>query len=157
MVGDEINRASPKTQSALLEAMEERQVSVDTATHPLDPPLMVIATQNPIEHEDTYPLPEAQLDRFMMRIVIGYPTREKGLETLDTHGGRPIFDDLSPVASSGDVEKMIELGRRIHVASSVKGYIVDVVESTRAHAELLLGASPGPRSTCNAYRGSGRR
>ena len=142
VVGDEINRASPKTQSALLEAMEERQVSVDTATHPLDPPFMVIATQNPIEHEGTYPLPEAQLDRFMMRIVIGYPTREKELEILDTHGGRPIFDDLSPVASSGDVEKMIELGRRIHVASSVKGYIVDVVESTRDHAELLLGASP---------------
>ena len=142
VVGDEINRASPKTQSALLEAMEERQVTVDTSTHPLTPPFMVIATQNPIEHEGTYPLPEAQLDRFMMRIVIGYPTREKEREILDTHGGRPIFDDLSPAASSQDIEKLIDLGRRVHVAPSVKGYIVDIVEATRDHGELLLGASP---------------
>ena len=142
VVGDEINRASPKTQSALLEAMEERQVTVDTSTHPLAPPFMVIATQNPIEHEGTYPLPEAQLDRFMMRIVIGYPTREKEREILDTHGGRPIFDDLSPAASSQQIEKMIDLGRRVHVAPSVKGYIVDIVEATRDHGELLLGASP---------------
>ena len=103
---------------------------------------MVMATQNPIEPEGTYPLPEAQLDRFMMRVVIGYPTSEKELEILDTHGGKPIFDDLSPVASSGDVERMIEFGRRVHVASSVKGYIVDIVESTRDHPGLLLGASP---------------
>ena len=131
VVGDEINRASPKTQAALLEAMEQRQVTVDTATHQLAPPFMVIATQNPIEHEGTYPLPEAQLDRFMMRVVIGYPTRDKEREILDTHGGRPIFNDLTPVASSGEISQMIELAREIHVASSVKGYIVAIVEATR--------------------------
>ncbi len=142
VVGDEINRASPKTQAALLEAMEERQVTVDTTTHPLDPPFMVIATQNPIEHEGTYPLPEAQLDRFMMRVVIGYPTREKEREILDTHGGRPVFPDLAPAATSEEVQRMIDLARQIHVAPSVKGYIVDLVEATRDHGELLLGASP---------------
>jgi len=142
VVGDEINRASPKTQAALLEAMEERQVTVDTSTHPLAPPFMVIATQNPIEHEGTYPLPEAQLDRFMMRVVIGYPTREKEREILDTHGGRPVFDELGPAVSSSDIERMISLARRVHVAPSIKGYIVDIVEATRAHGELLLGASP---------------
>ena len=142
VVGDEINRASPKTQSALLEAMEERQVTVDTSTHKLEQPFMVIATQNPIEHEGTYPLPEAQLDRFMMRVVIGYPTRDKELEILDTHGGRPIFGDLSPIASSGEVQDLIELARKIHVAPSVKGYIVDIVDATRQHGELMLGASP---------------
>lgn len=142
VVGDEINRASPKTQSALLEAMEERQVTVDTSTHELEQPFMVIATQNPIEHEGTYPLPEAQLDRFMMRVVIGYPTRDKELEILDTHGGRPIFDDLSPIASSAEVQDLIELARKIHVAPSVKGYIVDIVDATRQHGELMLGASP---------------
>ncbi|HSM45936.1 MAG TPA: AAA family ATPase, partial [Acidimicrobiia bacterium] len=97
VVGDEINRASPKTQSALLEAMEERQVTSDGITRPLDPPFMVIATQNPLEHEGTYPLPEAQLDRFMMRVVIGYPSREKELEMLDTHGVRSTFFDLEAV------------------------------------------------------------
>jgi len=142
VVGDEINRASPKTQAALLEAMEERQVTVDTVTHALAPPFMVIATQNPIEHEGTYPLPEAQLDRFMMRVVIGYPDREKEFEILETHGGRPIFDDLTPAATSVEVEQMIELARKIHVAPSVKGYVVDIVEATREHGELLLGASP---------------
>ncbi len=142
VVGDEINRASPKTQAALLEAMEESQVTVDTATHPLTPPFMVIATQNPIEHEGTYPLPEAQLDRFMMRVVIGYPTREKELEILDTHGGRPIFDELKPVVHADDVVQMVDMARRIHVAPSIKGYIVDLVEATRRHGELMLGASP---------------
>ncbi len=142
VVGDEINRASPKTQAALLEAMEERQVTVDTTTHPLQPPFMVIATQNPIEHEGTYPLPEAQLDRFMMRVVIGYPTREKEREILDTHGGISPFNDLKSVVSADEVERMIDTARQIHVATSMKGYIVDVVEATRQHGELLLGASP---------------
>ena len=142
VVGDEINRASPKTQAALLEAMEERQVTVDTTTHLLEPPFMVIATQNPIEHEGTYPLPEAQLDRFMMRVVIGYPTREKEREILDTHGGLPPFNDLKPVVSQDEVDRMIEIARQVHVAPSVKGYIVDVVEATRQHGELMLGASP---------------
>jgi MoxR-like ATPase len=150
VVGDEINRASPKTQAALLEAMEERQVTVDISTHALPPPFMVIATQNPIEHEGTYPLPEAQLDRFMMRVVIGYPTREKEREILDTHGGLPVFDDLKPVVSADEVERMVDLARQIHVAPSVKGYLVDLAEATRRHGELLLGASP--RSTLYLQR-----
>jgi MoxR-like ATPase len=145
VVGDEINRASPKTQSALLEAMEERQVTSDGVTRSLEPPFMVIATQNPLEHEGTYPLPEAQLDRFMMRVVIGYPSREKELEILDTHGVRSTFLDLDPVASLEDVQEMVDIARAINVSSSVKNYIVDLVEGTRLHPDVLLGASP--RST----------
>jgi MoxR-like ATPase len=142
LVGDEINRASPKTQSALLEAMEERQVTSDGVTRTLEPPFMVIATQNPLEHEGTYPLPEAQLDRFMMRVVIGYPSREKELEILDTHGVRSTFLDLDPVASLEDVQEMVDIARSITVSSSVKNYIVDLVEGTRLHPDVLLGASP---------------
>lgn len=142
VVGDEINRASPKTQSALLEAMEERQVTSDGVTRPLGPPFMVIATQNPLEHEGTYPLPEAQLDRFMMRVGIGYPAREKELEMLDTHGVRSTFLDLDPVASLQDVEEMVDVARRITVSAAVKNYIVDVIEGTRLHPDVLLGASP---------------
>src|SRR3954470_10545825 len=99
VLGDEINRASPKTQSALLEAMEERQVTVDGHTHLLEPPFMVMATQNPVEHEGTYPLPESQLDRFLMRLSVGYPQREAELEILDTHSGGTPIDDLTPVAT----------------------------------------------------------
>ena len=142
LVGDEINRASPKTQAALLEAMEERQVTVDGVTRLLPPPFMVVATQNPLEHEGTYPLPEAQLDRFTMRVTIGYPTREKELEMLDTHGIRSTFLDLEPVITASEVMELVEIARQIHVAPSVKGYIVDVIERTREHEELLLGASP---------------
>jgi MoxR-like ATPase len=142
VVGDEINRASPKTQSALLEAMEERQVTSDGITRELVAPFMVVATQNPLEHEGTYPLPEAQLDRFTMRVRIGYPTREKELEMMNTHGVRSGFHDLTPVISAQDVLDMIDIARRIHVAPSVQGYIISLVESTRAHEELLLGASP---------------
>ena len=142
VVGDEINRASPKTQSALLEAMEERQVTSDGVTRALEPPFMVIATQNPLEHEGTYPLPEAQLDRFMMRVVIGYPSREKELEILDTHGIRSTFLDLDPVASLEEVLEMVDIARRVNVSSSVKNYIVDLVEGTRLHPDILLGASP---------------
>lgn len=142
VVGDEINRASPKTQAALLEAMEERQVTVDGVTRPLPPPFMVVATQNPIEHEGTYPLPEAQLDRFMMRVAIGYPTRDKELEILETHGLRSTFIDLEPVLSAAELLEMIEVARHVQVAATVKGYIIDVVEATRRHAEVLLGASP---------------
>ena len=142
VVGDEINRASPKTQSALLEAMEERQVTSDGITRALEPPFMVIATQNPLEHEGTYPLPEAQLDRFMMRIVMGYPSREKELEILDTHGVRSTFLDLDPVASLADVEDMVDIARSINVSSSVKNYIVDLIEGTRVHPDIMLGASP---------------
>lgn len=142
VVGDEINRASPKTQSALLEAMEERQVTSDGITRSLEPPFMVIATQNPLEHEGTYPLPEAQLDRFMMRIVIGYPSREKELEILDTHGVRSTFLDLDPVATLPEVENMVGIARGVSVSSSVKNYIVDLVEGTRLHPDVMLGASP---------------
>ena len=142
LVGDEINRASPKTQSALLEAMEERQVTSDGTTRALEPPFMVIATQNPLEHEGTYPLPEAQLDRFMMRVVIGYPSREKELEILDTHAVRSTFHDLVPVASLQEVEEMVDIAREVAVSPSVKNYIVDLVEGTRLHPDVMLGASP---------------
>ncbi len=142
VLGDEINRASPKTQSALLEAMEERQVTVDGVTRALPPPFMVIATQNPIEHEGTYPLPEAQLDRFMMRLVVGYPDRTKELEMLDTHGLRSTFDDLGPVVGPEEVNRMVDIARSVHVSDVVRGYIVDVVEATRYDPDLMLGASP---------------
>jgi MoxR-like ATPase len=142
VVGDEINRASPKTQSALLEAMEERQVTSDGVTRELPLPFMVVATQNPLEHEGTYPLPEAQLDRFMMRVVIGYPSRQKELEILDTHGIRSTFFDLTPVLTVGEVEEMVDIARAVTVSPSVKTYIVDLVEGTRSHADVLLGASP---------------
>jgi len=142
VVGDEINRASPKTQSALLEAMEERQVTSDGVTRALPLPFMVVATQNPLEHEGTYPLPEAQLDRFMMRVVIGYPERQKELEILDTHGIQSTFVSLEPVASIEEIQQMIAIARTVSVSQAVKTYIVDLVEGTRNHSDLLLGASP---------------
>lgn len=142
VVGDEINRASPKTQSALLEAMEERQVTSDGVTRALPLPFMVVATQNPLEHEGTYPLPEAQLDRFMMRVVIGYPDRQKELEILDAHGIQSTFVNLEPVASVEEIQQMIAIARTVSVSQAVKSYIVDLVEGTRNHSDLLLGASP---------------
>jgi len=142
VVGDEINRASPKTQSALLEAMEERQVTSDGVTRQVPLPFMVLATQNPLEHEGTYPLPEAQLDRFMMRVVIGYPDRQKELEILDTHGVRSTFLDLEPVTTVAEVDEMVLIARGVTVSQSVKTYIVDLVEGTRTHSDVLLGASP---------------
>jgi MoxR-like ATPase len=141
-LGDEINRASPKTQAALLECMEERQVTVDGTTHPLSPPFMVIATQNPLEHEGTYPLPESQLDRFMMRLSMGYPSRTSELEILETHGGSSAFEDLPAVAEVTQITDLIQAARGIHVAPSLKRYIVDLSESTRDHPEIYLGASP---------------
>jgi MoxR-like ATPase len=142
VVGDEINRASPKTQAALLEAMAERQVTSDGITRALAPPFIVVATQNPLEHEGTYPLPEAQLDRFMMRVTIGYPSRVKELEILDTHGVRSTFLDLEPVVTAAEVVEMIEIARTVHVSDPIKGYIIDLVEATRSNPEILLGASP---------------
>jgi len=142
VLGDEINRASPKTQSALLEAMEERQVTVDGHTHELDAPFMVIATQNPVEHEGTYPLPESQLDRFLMRVDIGYPDRAAEIEILDTHGQDVVVDELQPVATAKDVLAMTTAARSIHVAPSLKGYLVDIAEATRKHQSLALGMSP---------------
>jgi MoxR-like ATPase len=142
VVGDEINRASPKTQSALLEAMEERQVTVDATTYRLPNPFMVIATQNPVEHEGTYPLPDSQLDRFLMRIHMGYPDRDAEITMLDTHGGLNPIDDLGAVAGAGDVQRMVGIAREVHMAPSLKAYIVDVAEATREHNSLALGMSP---------------
>jgi MoxR-like ATPase len=142
VLGDEINRASPKTQSALLEAMEERQVTVDGHTHILDAPFMVIATQNPIEHEGTYPLPDSQLDRFLMRVTVGYPARAAELDILDTHAGETVVDDLQSVATAKDVIAMTMTARDIHVAPSLKGYLVDLAEASRRHPALALGMSP---------------
>ena len=142
VVGDEINRASPKTQAALLEAMEERQVTSDAVTRELPEPFIVVATQNPIEHEGTYPLPEAQLDRFMMRVGLGYPSREKELEMMETHSLRSTFEDLKPVLNDRDVAEMIEIARQVQVVGAVREYIIDIIEGTRRHPEVLLGASP---------------
>jgi MoxR-like ATPase len=142
VLGDEINRASPKTQSALLECMEERQVTIDTETYQLGTPFMVIATQNPIEHEGTYPLPEAQLDRFMMRLAIGYPSADVEVEILGTHGIRSTLGDIGPVADAPMVRELTEQARVVHVSPPVRRYIVDLVETSRRHPDVYLGASP---------------
>jgi MoxR-like ATPase len=142
VLADEINRASPKTQSALLECMEERQVTVDTVTHPLGTPFMVIATQNPIEHEGTYPLPEAQLDRFMLRLSIGYPTKDIEVEILATHTTGAPLADIGPVTDAPGVAEMILTTRQVHVAPAIRRYIVDLIEATRRHPDMYLGASP---------------
>jgi MoxR-like ATPase len=155
VLGDEINRASPKTQSALLEAMEERQVTVDGHTHVLQPPFMVMATQNPVEHEGTYPLPESQLDRFLMRVSVGYPDREAELEILQAHGSHAPIDELSPVATTKDVAGMIAAARLIHVAPPLRDYLVDLAETSRRHPALALGMSP--RATLALQRASRAR
>jgi MoxR-like ATPase len=142
VLGDEINRASPKTQSALLESMEESQVTVDGSTYQLERPFMVIATQNPVEMEGTYPLPEAQRDRFMARISIGYPDRESELSMLDTHGSSSPLDDVKPVAHASDIRALVEAVREVHVSDSIRQYIIDLVNATRTSSELRLGASP---------------
>jgi MoxR-like ATPase len=141
-LGDEINRASPKTQSALLECMEERQVTVDGVSHVLERPFMVIATQNPIEHEGTYPLPESQLDRFMMRLSVGYPSRESELEILDTHGTRSPLEELAAVTDADEVITLTKMAQAVHVAPTLKHYIVELAESTRDHPDVYLGVSP---------------
>jgi MoxR-like ATPase len=142
VLGDEINRASPKTQSALLECMEERQVTVDGVTYPLESPFMVIATQNPIEMEGTYPLPEAQRDRFTARISIGYPDPVAEAAMLDTYGSSSPLDDLQPAAHAADVRALIAAVREVHVAKQVRQYIVDIIVATRNASALRLGASP---------------
>jgi MoxR-like ATPase len=142
VLADEINRASPKTQAALLEAMAEIQVTVDGVTYPLTPPFMVIATQNPIEHEGTYPLPESQLDRFLMRVSVGYPSPSAELEILDAHGDHDPFRDIRPVVSNKDIERMSAATRQVHVAPSLKAYLVDVAQATRRSTHLALGVSP---------------
>jgi MoxR-like ATPase len=142
VLGDEINRASPKTQSALLECMEERQVTVDGATYPLEPPFMVIATQNPIEMEGTYPLPEAQRDRFTARISIGYPDHAAELAMLDAHGSASPLDHLQPAAHASDVRALVAAVRGVHVAQQIRQYLINLVTATRTSPALRLGASP---------------
>jgi MoxR-like ATPase len=155
VVGDEINRASPKTQSALLECMEERQVTVDGTTYPLAPPFMVIATQNPIEMEGTYPLPEAQRDRFTARISMGYPSAESELAMLDAHGSSSPLEELEPVARAEDMRELIAAVRKVHVADALKQYVIKLVTATRSAPELRLGASP--RATLHLLRASRAR
>jgi len=150
VVGDEINRASPKTQSALLECMEERQVTVDGRTYPLTAPFMVIATQNPIEMEGTYPLPEAQRDRFTARISMGYPSAESELAMLESHGSSSPLEILEPVAQAEDIRELIAAVRTVHVAEPLKQYVIRLVAATRSSPELRLGASP--RATLHLLR-----
>ncbi|NNE12772.1 MAG: MoxR family ATPase [Ilumatobacter sp.] len=142
VLADEINRASPKTQSALLEAMEERQVSVDGTSHPLAPPFMVIATQNPVEQEGTYRLPESQLDRFLLRISLGYPGRTAEIAILDEQGTMERLRELQPVVTSAEVLKMIATVREVYLASALKSYMVDIAEASRRHSAIELGLSP---------------
>ena len=150
VVGDEINRASPKTQSALLECMEERQVTVDNMTYQLDAPFMVIATQNPIEMEGTYALPEAQRDRFMARVSVGYPVEAAEIAMLNSHTGHNPLDDLEPVADAAEILKLIEIVNQVYVSEAVQRYTVALTSATRRSGELTLGASP--RSTLHLVR-----
>ena len=139
---DEVNRASPKTQAALLECMQESQVTVDGVTHSLDRPFMVIATQNPIEYEGTYPLPEAQLDRFAMRLELGYPPLADEAKMLDEQTHIPPLDSLEPVATANDVMRLAEQAREVYVEESLSRYVVALLRQTRADTRLYLGASP---------------
>ncbi len=142
VLADEINRASPKTQSALLEAMAEDQVTVDGTTYPLAPPFMVIATQNPIEHEGTYPLPESQLDRFLMRVSVGYPDAQSELEILETHGDHDAFADIGSVLTAAEVQGLTAAARSVHLAPSLKSYLVELATASRRNPNLALGMSP---------------
>jgi MoxR-like ATPase len=147
---DEINRATPKTQSALLEAMEELQVTVDGVTRPLDRPFVVMATQNPIEYEGTFPLPEAQLDRFLMRISMGYPSFEEELSVIEGQEKTHPIDLLEAVATSDDVTKLQDAAKDIYVDTAVREYIVSLIEATRNHEDVSLGASP--RASLGMFR-----
>jgi MoxR-like ATPase len=150
VVGDEINRASPKTQSALLECMEERQVTVDNATYQLESPFMVIATQNPIEMEGTYALPEAQRDRFMARVSVGYPVEASEIAMLDSHTGRRPLEDLESVTDAAEIRKLITIVGQVYVSPAVQRYAVALTTATRRSGELTLGASP--RATLHLVR-----
>ncbi len=150
VLADEINRASPKTQSALLEAMAEGQVTVDGITHRLPEPFMVMATQNPIEQEGTYPLPESQLDRFLMRISVGYPARKDELAILHTHESDGLVRRLQPVATLRDIVTMSQLIKSVHIAEELRGYLIDIADATRRHPGVSLGMSP--RATLSLQR-----
>ena len=147
---DEINRATPKTQSALLEAMEELQVSVDGVTRPLEQPFIVMATQNPIEYEGTFPLPEAQLDRFLMRISLGYPSFMDELSVIEQQEKTHPIDELEAVASPEDVIKLQEAAKNVYVDTAVREYIVGLIGATRNHEDVSLGASP--RASLGMFR-----
>ena len=143
LLGDEINRAPPKTQAALLEAMQERQVTIEGATHRLEPPFLVIATQNPIEYEGTYPLPEAQLDRFLLRTALGYPGRDDEVEVLGRRIERQVEEvELRPVVDRGTLVAMQAAMEQVHVAESIRVYCVDIVAATRESQSTAVGASP---------------
>ncbi len=150
VVGDEINRASPKTQAALLECMEERQVTVDGVTYGLEAPFMVLATQNPIDMEGTYPLPEAQRDRFTARISMGYPDRAAEIAMLDEHAALDPLSNLKPVSDATEIRSLINSVRQVYVSPAAKAYAVDLAEATRRSAEVRLGASP--RATLQLLR-----
>ena len=150
LLADEINRATPRTQSALLEAMQERQVTVDIATHTLPRPFLVMATQNPIELEGTFPLPEAQLDRFLMKVALGYPSEESENEMLLRFERTDPLDMLQSVVTPQDILNMQEEIRNVRVENSVRRYIVNVCRATRDHGDIMLGASP--RATMALYR-----
>lgn len=142
ILADEINRATPKTQAALLEAMDERQVTVDGVTHPLPRPFMVLATQNPIEYEGTFPLPEAQLDRFLLRVRLGYPNLAEEISVLEGQQLRHPIEGISPVFSADEVLEAADAVKTVYVANSIKRYIVDLTHRTRSNADVYLGASP---------------
>ena len=150
VLADEINRATPKTQAALLEAMEEHQVTVDGVTHPLRPPFMVVATQNPIEYEGTFPLPEAELDRFLMRLSLGYPDFTEEMAIIERQEQTHPIDSLEPVASPEEVVSMQEAAKQVYVDRLVRHYIVALTEATRGHRDVALGASP--RATLGLFR-----
>jgi MoxR-like ATPase len=152
VLADEINRATPKTQSALLEAMEESQITVDGVTYRLPEPFMVMATQNPIEYEGTFPLPEAQLDRFMMNIKIGYPRASDETNILDTHQYHHPLDDLTQIMTAEELVLIQQRIRSIHVDPSIREYIVAIANATRNHNNIYLGASP--RGSLALYRTS---
>jgi MoxR-like ATPase len=151
LLADEINRATPKTQSALLEAMNDRQVTIDGHPYPLADPFMVIATQNPIEHHGTYPLPESQLDRFLMRIRIGYPDVASEREILRT-AGRPADAPVNPVLDAGEVLRVQEMAEAVTVDDALVDYMLAIVEKTRTHESLVLGVSP--RGAQSLFRAS---
>ncbi len=142
ILADEINRATPKTQAALLEAMEERQVTVDGVTHPLPQPFMVLATQNPIEYEGTFPLPEAQLDRFMLRVRLGYPNISDEMRILGDQQVRHPIELLKQVVNAGDVLQAVGFVKQVYVSTAVKRYIVELSNRTRQSSDAYLGASP---------------
>ncbi|WP_369700689.1 AAA family ATPase [Frigoribacterium sp. MEB024] len=150
VIGDEINRASPKTQSALLESLEERQVTVDGITHPLPSPFLVVATQNPVEMEGTYNLPEAQRDRFMARISLGYPDARSELRMLQQRERVSPLDTLRPLVSLDELTRMIAAVRTVYTAQAVEEYAVRIVQATRVHPDVRLGASP--RATLQLMR-----